>query len=99
MIKLIALYKRPQDVEAFLDHYENVHIPLVRKIPGLKNAVVNRVTGSPMGGEPAYFQIAELQFPDQATFEAAMASPEFRAAGKDVASFAKGIVTLLIAEA
>jgi len=99
MIKLFALYKRPEDVEAFLDHYETVHIPLVRKIPGLKNAVVNRVTGSPMGGEPAYFQIAELQFTDKTAFEAAMASPEFRAAGKDVTSFAGDLVTLLIAEA
>lgn len=99
MIKLFALYKRPQDIDAFLDHYENVHIPLVKKIPGLADAVVNRVTAAPMGGDPEFFLIAEMQFPDKATFDAAMASPENRAAGKDLMSFAKGLATLLVAEA
>lgn len=98
MIKLIALYKRPKDVDAFLEHYEKVHIPLVKKIPGLANAVVNRVVASPTGGEPEYFQIAEMHFPDRETFDKAMASPENRAAGKDVKSFAGDLVTLLVAE-
>lgn len=98
MKKLIALYKRPDDVEAFFEHYEKTHIPLVRKIPGLAKLVVNRVTGSPMGGEPPYFLIAEMHFPDKAAFDAAMASPENRAAGKDAMTFAKGLLTLLVAE-
>lgn len=96
-VKLIALYKRPEDENAFLDHYENVHAPLARKVPGLEKLVVNRVTGSPMG-EAEYFLIAELHFPDRATFDAAMASEENRAAGKDLMSFAKGLVTILFAE-
>lgn len=98
MMKLIALYKRPDDINAFLEHYEKVHMPLVKEIPGLSGAVVNRVTGTPTGGEPPYFLIAELQFPDKATFEAAMASPENRAAGKDLMNFAKDLVTLIVAE-
>lgn len=98
MHKLIALYKKPDDVDAFMTHYENVHIPLVRKIPGLQKAVVNRITGAPVGGEPEFFLIAEMQFPDKSVFDAAMASPENRAAGKDLAGFAKGLVTVLVAE-
>ena len=98
MIKLLALYKKPENVDAFLEHYEAVHIPLVHKVPGLAKTVVNRITGAPMGGEPAYFLIAELHFPDRETFDAAMASPENAAAGKDLMSFAKGLVTLLVAE-
>lgn len=97
MIKLLALYKKPGDIAAFMKYYEETHIPLVEKIPGLAKTVVNRVTGSPMG-EPAYFLIAELHFPDKATFDAAVASPEFRATGADLANFAKGIVTLLFVE-
>jgi uncharacterized protein (TIGR02118 family) len=50
-----------------------------------------------MGGEPPYFLIAELHFKDQAAFDTAMASPENRAAGKDVMGFAKGLVTMLVA--
>ena len=29
MIKLIALYRQPADVESFMRHYLNVHLPLV----------------------------------------------------------------------
>lgn len=98
MTKLIALYKKPDDPDAFLKHYRDVHIPLVEKIPGLKNATVNYVKGAPMGGEPEYFLIAEMEYPDRETFDKAMASEENRAAGKDLMSFAKGLVTLLVAE-
>ena len=98
MPKLIALYKKPDDPEAFLEHYRNVHMPLVEKIPGLAGATVNMATGAPMGGEPEYFLIAEMRYPDEETFKKAMASDENRAAGKDLMSFAKGLVTLLVAE-
>jgi uncharacterized protein (TIGR02118 family) len=96
-IKLMALYRRPDDVDAFLDHYNNVHLPLVAKTPHLERTVVSRVVGSPMG-EPAYFMIAEMIFPDKTRFDEAMRSEENRAAGKDLMSFARGIVDLLVAE-
>lgn len=83
MMKLIALYKKPEDPDAFLNHYRDVHMPLVLKTPGLESAKVNHVKSAPMGGEPAYFMIAEMTFPDKETFDKAMASPENRAAGKD----------------
>lgn len=94
-VKLIALYRKPENQEAFLDHYNNVHLPLVALTPHLTRTVINRVTGSPMG-EPAYFLIAEMHFPDQVRFDEAMKSPENRAAGKDLMSFARELVTLLV---
>jgi uncharacterized protein (TIGR02118 family) len=96
-VKLIALYKQPEDEAAFLSHYHDVHMPLVAKTPHLQKAVVNRVTGSPMGEAP-YFLIAEMHFPDRARFDEAMASPENRAAGKDLMGFARRLVTLVVAE-
>ncbi|KRB79888.1 ethyl tert-butyl ether degradation protein EthD [Sphingomonas sp. Root710] len=96
-VKLIALYRKPADEAAFLAHYYDVHLPLVAATPHLAKTVINRVTGSPMG-EPPYFLIAEMHFPDRARFDEAMASPENRAAGKDLMSFAREIVTLLVAE-
>ena len=95
--KLLALYHKPEDEAAFLSHYENVHLPLVRATPNLERIVLNRVTGSPMGEAP-YFLIAEMHFPDTAAFEEAMRSPENRAAGKDLMNFAKDLVTLLVVE-
>ena len=97
IVKLVALYRKPDDVDAFMRHYEQVHLPLVRKTPHLLDAVVSRVTGSPMG-EPAYFLMAEMSFPDAAAFEAAMRSPENRAAGKDLMGFARDLVTLMVVE-
>ena len=35
MIKLVALYKRPEDVAEFDRHYSEVHSPLMSKVPGL----------------------------------------------------------------
>jgi uncharacterized protein (TIGR02118 family) len=96
--KLIALYRRPDDLEAFMTHYQQVHMPLVRQIPGLIEAKISRVDKALIGGEPDYVLIAEMVFADRPDFDAAMASPENRAAGKDLVGFAKGLVTLLVAE-
>jgi len=98
MYKLIALYQTPDDPDAFMAHYNDVHMPLVRQTPGLTEAVAQRVRGNAMGGDAPYFMIAEMTYPDKATFDAAMASPENRAAGKDLTTFASGKVTLLITE-
>jgi uncharacterized protein (TIGR02118 family) len=96
-VKLIALYRRPEDEAAFLSHYHDVHLPLVLKTPHLQRAVVNRVTGSPMG-EPPYFLIAEMEFANRDDFDAAMKTEENRAAGRDLMSFARDLVTLVVAE-
>ena len=97
-VKLIAIYDRPDDTTAFFEHYEAVHAPLVKRTPGLQSFVLNRVTDDLLGGEPAYVLIAEMTYPDRATFEAAMKSPENAAAGQDLMSFAKGKVRVLVAD-
>lgn len=96
MIKLIALYRRPDDEKAFMEHYEKVHLPLTRKLPGLSEVTLDRVTADAFGGEPPYFLIAQMSFPDQPTFDAALRSEENRALGKDLMSFARGKVDVLI---
>jgi uncharacterized protein (TIGR02118 family) len=40
MAKVVALYKNPKNAEAFDKHYSSVHIPLAKKIPGLKKSSV-----------------------------------------------------------
>lgn len=95
MIKIIALYTKPADEEAFLRHYEDVHTPLVRRVPGLAKLEVTRLTRDPLGGDPAYFLMAEMSYPDEQTFRAAMRSPENAAVVADVGGFARGLVTLV----
>lgn len=38
-VKLLAMYTQPDDVDAFLTHYRDVHAPLVEKVPGLTKLV------------------------------------------------------------
>ena len=97
-VKVIALYDPPDDPAAFFRHYETVHAPLVKKTPGLQSFVLNRVTDDLLGGAPPYVLIAEMTYPDRATFEAAMKSPENAAAGQDLMSFAKGKVRVVVAD-
>jgi len=97
MVKLIALYKNPTDKASFDENYFNGHIPLAMKMPGLQKAEVSRVVGAPMG-EAEYYLMAELYFADKEALDAAMSSPEGRAAAKNVMGFARELVSMMFAE-
>jgi uncharacterized protein (TIGR02118 family) len=97
MYKLLAIYQTPPDIDAFERHYREVHLPLVRRIPGLQRIVLNRGMSPPWGGDPEFYMIAELHFANEAEFRVAMESAENRATGKDLRSFASSIVKLTVA--
>lgn len=96
MVKLVALYKKPADPAAFDKAYFETHVPLVRKIPGLRRVEIARITGAPRG-EPEFYLMAEMYFEDKASLDRAMSSPENAEAGKNLMSFARGLVTFLYA--
>lgn len=97
MVKLIVLYKKPADPAAFDKHYFDVHAPLAAKMPGLRKMEVARCYGAP-GGEPRFYLQAEMYFDSKDALTAALASPEGKAAGKDVMSFAGDLITMIFAE-
>ncbi len=97
-IRLIVEYDQPEDVEAFFKHYKEVHTPLVKQTPGLQRLVLNRIVGDAFGGPAPYAAIAEMDYPDRETFDIAMKSSENQAVAKDLMSFAKGKVKVLVAE-
>lgn len=97
MVKLVALYKKPAAVAAFEEHYSNVHLPLMEKVPGIVKTELTRFFAGPLG-EPPYYMMFEAYFADRDSFNAALASPENRAADKDLMSFAKDIVTVMFAD-
>ncbi|MCH1626299.1 EthD family reductase [Fredinandcohnia quinoae] len=98
MVKLIALYKHPEDKEAFNEHYFNTHAPITAKIPGLRKMEVTKILGSPMGGEGEYYLMCEMYYDSHKALQAAMRTDEGKASGKDVMSFAGDIITLMIGE-
>jgi conserved hypothetical protein len=97
MVKLIALYKKPADTAEFDEKYFGEHLPLSAKMPGLLKAEVSRITGAPMG-EPGFYLMAELYFEDMDALNAAMSSPEGKAAAKNLMSFAKDVTSMMFAE-
>ncbi len=68
MIRFLVLYPEPVDVEAFERHYREVHIPLAKKLPGLRRYGVGRNATAIRGGEP-YYLVAELEWDDMASLQ------------------------------
>ncbi|SFE71212.1 EthD family reductase [Alteribacillus iranensis] len=97
MVKLIALYKQPKDKEKFDDHYFNVHTPITKKIPGLRDMKVTKIVGSPMG-KTEYYLLCEMFYDDHDSLQKAMKTDEGKASGKDVMEFAGDLVHLMIGE-
>ena len=64
--------------------------------PGIVKTELTRFFAGPLG-EPPYYMMFEAYFADRDSLNAALASPENRAAGKDL-SFAKDIVTVMFAD-
>jgi uncharacterized protein (TIGR02118 family) len=73
-VKLVVIYPRPKDVEAFEKAYTNEHVPLaVAKLGGKTKIVATRVLGSPQG-VPPFYGIAEVYFPSMQALEACASS-------------------------
>jgi uncharacterized protein (TIGR02118 family) len=89
MVRLLVLYEKPGDQSAFDLHYRDVHIPLVKALPGLRQYTISRNAVAAGGGE-AFYLVAELDWDDMDALGAAFASPEGQAATADLALLAPG---------
>ncbi len=98
MIRLLVLYGHPKDPAAFDRHYRDIHIPIARKMKGLKKWTIGRVQGNPDGSPPPYYYIADLYMESREEFEQLLASPEGQAAVADVPNYATGGVQFLYTE-
>ena len=96
MASLMVMYGAPKDAAAFDAYYFNVHVPIAKKIPGLRKYVVNQGAVMTPGGPSTFHLIATLHFDDMAAIQAAFASAEGQAAAADVATFATGGAEMLM---
>ena len=99
MVKLVALYRKPEadKIDDFVKHYNEIHVPLVKKSPGLLKVEVTNLSGAPMGDAP-YFLMCEMYYDSMDSMNAANASPEGKAVVKDLMSFGMKYVTLFWGE-
>ncbi len=99
MIRVLALHNTPIELSSYDDYYVNIHMPLVRRIPGVRNIRFGRVIRAAGGGPAPYFLISDVYFADEAALQVALESPEMADAMADVPNFATGGATIMICEA
>jgi uncharacterized protein (TIGR02118 family) len=88
MIKVIIGLHRRSDMspQQFREYFQTRHMPLLRKLPGLRRLSANFALPGP-DGEPAYDGFGEDWFDSPEAMAAAFASPAGQAVMADAANF------------
>jgi len=87
--RLVVSYGQPQDPAAFDAYYRDTHTPIALQQPG----VLRLTFGHPKALDPSQespYLVAELDFESEQAMNETLASPEGRAAAKDLRNFATG---------
>jgi len=88
-VKIVVIYPRPQDPDAFEQVYHDEHMPMAEgKLKGMTRFVATKVVGSPQGKVAAY-RIAEAYFSTMEDLNKVLESD----AGKEVVEHATKIST------
>ena len=88
--KIVVLYPRPKNLEAFECAYADEHVPMVAKFEGITKFVQTKIVATPTG-DPAPFQrIAELHFPSLDILKKAASSKDGQAAVAHAVSISTG---------
>ena len=86
MYKALALYPTPEDPQTFREHYENIHIPQVMKLPGVRTMRYSFDLTSPQSESP-YFAVFEVEWDDAEAMAASLSSPEGQAVATDMGPY------------
>jgi uncharacterized protein (TIGR02118 family) len=98
MVKLVVTYGHPSDAAAFEAYYSATHLPIASKIQGVARVEVTKFIGTPDGGKPSQYRMAELYFESIEELQKQMGSAEGQAAVNDIPNFATGGVDVMIGE-
>jgi uncharacterized protein (TIGR02118 family) len=93
MAQLVVMYKTPNDTAAFDKYYAETHIPIAKKLPGLRKYEISQGPVATPAGPSGYHLVALLHFDNLAALAAIQAgfgSAEGQAAVADVQNFATG---------
>jgi len=90
MAEVVVLYKTPKDPAAFDKYYAETHIPLAKKLPGLRKYQVSQGAVATPAGPSGLYLVAVLTFDSMAAVQNAFGSAEGKATAADVPKFASG---------
>jgi uncharacterized protein (TIGR02118 family) len=96
MAHVVVMYKTPKDTAAFDQYYFSTHVPIAKKLPGLRKYEVSQGSVATPTGPSNYHLIATLHFDNMAAIQAAFGSAEGKAAADDVRKFATGGVDMIL---
>jgi uncharacterized protein (TIGR02118 family) len=95
MADLVVIYKIPTDPATFDKYYAETHIPLAKKLPGLRKYQISKGDVASPAGPSGVHLVATLTFDSVAAIQDAFASPEGQAAAGDLPNFASGGADLM----
>jgi len=98
MVKLTVLYGHPKSASDFEKYYAETHLPIAAQMKDVRRIELSKVTGAPDGSKAAFYRMAELYFDDQDHMKKVMATPEGQRTVADLANFATGGVTVMVAD-
>jgi uncharacterized protein (TIGR02118 family) len=96
MAHVVVMYKTPKDAAAFDTYYFATHVPIAKKIPGLRKYEVSQGPVATPVGPSGFHLIATLYFDSLAAIQAGFGSAEGKAAAADVQKFATGGVDMIL---
>jgi uncharacterized protein (TIGR02118 family) len=96
MADVVVLYKTPKDPAAFDKYYAATHIPVAKKMPGLRKYQVSQGPVATPAGPSAIHLIATLTFDSIEAVQKAFGSAEGEATAADLPKFASGGADILI---
>lgn len=89
MVRFVALWSKPQDVDGFERHYREVHMRITARWPGVRSSTVIRFTESPGGAEPAYHLLFVATLDSEADLAAMLKSEAVAESGRDAREMMK----------
>jgi len=98
MTHLLVQYGVPVDPGAFDRYYREIHVPLAKTIPGLREYTISDGPVSALTGTAPHL-VALLVFDSPEALQAAFASAEGQATAADLVNFATGGVTMVAYQA
>jgi uncharacterized protein (TIGR02118 family) len=98
MAEVVVLYRSPKDPAAFDKYYAATHIPLAKKMPGLRKYQVSQGPVATPAGPSGIHLIATLTFDSMEAVQKAFGSAEGEATAADLPKFASGGADIMFFE-
>ncbi len=99
MIKMISIFSLPEDtdLEGFWKYWNEIHVPEIKKLKGIRKYIIHRVKKR-LAGEEIFWGLVETWWNSEEEMRKAFGSPEGQKAAGDFWSRVIGRSSVLVEE-